>query len=119
VDSRIAPIIPVAALSLTGLVLAQDDADTTPARPMYIRPQQIPSTDLERPAVALPTWNGSFTYKGTPTPTIWLARRRPLTNASTTIQAYIIPLKIAITGTGGTKTTSDMSHVLSNPMQRR
>jgi hypothetical protein len=107
-------IVPVAALSLTGLVLAQDDAaDTTPARPRFVTLAPKPATDLAQPAVTLPTWNGSFTYKGT-TYKYNMVGTAPSTNASTTVQVFIIPIKVVITSPLGTKTTFDPSHVLTN-----
>ena len=104
-------MVPVAALSLTGIVMAQD-ADTTPAKPMYLRPQSIPDPDAVQPAVTLPTWNGSFTYSGH-TYTYNMVGAAPSSNATTTIPVYIIPLKIVITS-GSTTTTYDAEHVLTN-----
>jgi hypothetical protein len=105
-------IIPVAALSLTGLALAQDDdADTGQARPMFVTLPPKPGTGLQ-PAVALPTWNGSFTYKAH-TYNYNMVGTAPSTNTSTTIQVYIIPIKVVITRLGK-KTTFDPSHVLTN-----
>ena len=103
-------IVPVAALSLTGLVLAQDDAGTIPGRPRFVVLPPKPATDLAQPAVVLPTWYGQFTYK-THTYTYNMVGTKPSSNTSTTVQVYIIPIKIVIAGGGG---TFDPSHVLTN-----
>src|ERR1039457_3294787 len=103
-------VIPVAALSLTGLVLAQDDAGTIPGRPRFVVLPPKPATDLAQPAVVLPTWYGQFTYK-THTYTYNMVGTKPSSNTSTTVQVYIIPIKIVIAGGGG---TFDPSHVLTN-----
>jgi len=106
-------IIPVAALSLTGLALAQDDeGDTTLPTPRFAVLPPKPATNGVRPAVALPTWNGSFTYKTT-TYNFNMVGSAPSANTSTTVQALIIPIKIVITK-AGKKHTYDPSHVLTN-----
>ena len=70
--------------------------------------------DVPPPATSLQTWNGSFTYSGK-NYTYNMVGTAPSTNTSTTVQVYIIPVKIVITARrGGTKTTFDPSHVLSN-----
>jgi hypothetical protein len=107
-------IIPVAALSLTGLALAQDDeTNTTPDRPMFVTLPPRPSTNLVRPDAALPTWNGSYTYSGH-NYSYTMVGTAPSSNASTTVPTYIIPVKVVITSRTGTKTTFDPSHVLTN-----
>src|ERR1017187_273387 len=90
-------VIPVAALSLTGLVLAQDDAGTIPGRPRFEVLPPKPATDLAQPAGVLPTWYGQFTYK-THTYAYNMVGTKPPSNASTTVQVYIIPIKIVIAG---------------------
>jgi hypothetical protein len=70
--------------------------------------------DVPPPATSLQTWNGSFSYGGS-NYTYNMVGTAPSTNTSTTVQVYIIPVKIVITARrGGTKTTFDPSHVLSN-----
>jgi hypothetical protein len=108
---RSALIIPTAALSLTGLMLAQDDATTAP-KPRFVTLPPKPSKDAVTPAVTLPTWNGSFVYNGT-TYTYNMVGAAPGSNTTTTIPVYIIPIKIVITK-NGTTTTFDPSHVLTN-----
>jgi hypothetical protein len=101
-------IVPVAALSLAGLVLAQDGQANAIPKPMFkvLHPQ--PAANLEQPAVALPTWTGSYTYKGH-TYSYVMVGKAPTSNAGTTVKAYIIPIKIVIGGS-----TFDPTHVLTN-----
>jgi hypothetical protein len=107
-------IIPVAALSITGLALAQDDeTNTTPDRPMFVILPPRPGTNLVRPDVALPTWNGSYKYGGH-NYSYTMVGTAPSTNASTTVPTYIIPVKVVITSKTGTKTTFNPSHKLTN-----
>jgi hypothetical protein len=109
---KTALIAPVAALSLAGLVMAQDNAGATAPRPRYVVLPAKTSTDTVQPAVALPTWAGSYTYGGH-TYTFTMVGTPPSSNTSTTIQVYIIPIKIVITK-GTTKTAYNPSHVLTN-----
>jgi hypothetical protein len=60
----------------------------------------------------LQTWNGSFNYQGT-NYGYNMVGTAPSTNNSTTVQVYIIPIKVVITRRR-TKTTFDPAHVLSN-----
>src|SRR5450755_978633 len=107
-------IIPVAALSLTVLAVAQDDdMDMAPGTPRFVTLPAKPSTDLRQPATVLPTWNGSFVYKGV-TYNYNMVGTAPSTGTSTTVQVLIIPVKIVVTSKTGTKTTFDPSHVLTN-----
>ncbi len=68
--------------------------------------------DLKAPAVSLQTWIGAFTYQGT-NYAYNMVGTAPSTNASTTVQVYVIPLQVVITRRR-TKTTFDPAHVLSN-----
>src|SRR5579863_5024712 len=68
--------------------------------------------DVKAPAASLQTWNGSFTYQGT-NYTYNMVGTAPSTNASTTVQVYVIPLKVVITRRRA-KTTFDPAHLLSN-----
>jgi hypothetical protein len=61
----------------------------------------------------LPTWNGSFVYKGV-TYNYNMVGTAPSTGTSTTVQVLIIPVKIVVTSKTGTKTTFDPAHVLTN-----
>src|SRR5580693_6054421 len=69
--------------------------------------------DLKAPAASLQTWNGSFTYQGTPY-SYNMVGTAPSTNSATTVQVYVIPLKVVITPRRGSQTTYDPAHVLSN-----
>jgi hypothetical protein len=102
-------------LALAGVVLAQDDdVDSTPAMPRFVTLAPKPTSDLAQPAATkLPTWYGSFTYQGS-NYTYNMVGTAPSTNTSTTVQVYIIPIKIVITSLKGAQTTYDPSHVLTN-----
>jgi hypothetical protein len=107
-------VVSIAALSLTGLAVAQeDDFDRTPGTPRFVTLPPKPSTDLRPPATVLPTWNGSFVYNGH-TYNYNIVGTAPSTGTSTTVQVFIIPVKVVITARGGTKTTFDPQHVLTN-----
>lgn len=70
-------------------------------------------TDVATPAASLQGWNGSFVYGGT-TYTYNMVGDAPSSNATVSITAYVIPVKISITGRNGRKTVFDPAHVLSN-----
>ena len=69
--------------------------------------------DVTPPQAALATWNGSFTYHGH-NYKYNMVGTAPSSNATTTIPVYIIPLKIVITSTTGTKVKFDPKHMLPN-----
>ncbi len=97
-----------------GIAAAQDDMKVSPeVRPRYVTLPPRLRYDVKTPATPLTTWNGSFTYNGS-NYSYNMVGTAPSTNASTTVQAYIIPLKIVITPRRGSKVTYDPSHVLSN-----
>ncbi len=107
-------LVPVAGLSLAGVIAAQDDSiDMTPGTPKYAVLPAKPSTDARQSATVLPTWNGSFAYNGT-SYTYNMVGTAPSTNTTTTIPVYIIPVKVITSSRTGVKTTFDPSHVLSN-----
>lgn len=88
-----------------------------PPQPRFVvrTPQysnQVHSDLIQAASSPLKTWNGSFTSGGT-TFSFNMVGTPPSSNASTTVQAIIVPIKIVITK-GRTKTTFDPSHVLSN-----
>jgi hypothetical protein len=106
-------IVPVAALSLSGLVVAQDDqVDLGTPTPRFAVLPPKPAPDGVRPTVALPTWNFSFTYDGKSYTDIMVGSA-PSANTSTTIQAFIIPVKLVVT-VKGEKLAYDPSTVLTN-----
>ena len=109
---RTALLCPIAAMSLAGLVMAQEEG-TKPSTPRFVTLPPKPSTDGAEPAVTLTTWNGSFTYSGH-TYNYNMVGTAPSSNATTTIPVYIIPIKIVITSKTGTTTTYDPAHVLTN-----
>ncbi len=98
---------------LVGLAVAQDDAETTPSTPRFVTLPPKPGTDGAKPAVTLPTWNGSFVYSGH-TYNYNMVGTAPSSNATTTIPVYIIPIKIVITSKTGGTTTFDPATVLTN-----
>jgi hypothetical protein len=111
-EGRLALLVGGAVLACGALaanVHAQSDEDVSgPARPMYA--VKIPETFTNVTSdTALPTWNGKFTFQ-TSTYSYNMVGSAPSTGASTTIQAYIIPIKI--TAKGGR--VFDPAHVLSN-----
>jgi hypothetical protein len=96
------------------IAAAQDEMKVNQdVKPMYVTLPARLRYDVLTPATALTTWNGSFTYGGT-NYTYNMVGTAPSSNTSTTVQVYIIPLKIVITKRRGGSTTFDPSHVLSN-----
>ena len=98
------------ALCLISVASAQDN--TTQPKGRYVVPPRL-RYDLKTPAASLQTWNGSFTYQGS-NYTYNMVGTAPSTNSTTTVQVYVIPLKVVITPRRGSPTTYDPSHVLSN-----
>src|SRR5277367_6357940 len=108
-------LVALTMLSLCGLsspAFAQDNGAAN-ARGRYVVMPPHLRDDVPVPATSLQTWNGSFTYSGT-NYSYNMVGTAPSTNTSTTVQVYIIPVKIVITSRRGVKTTFDPSHVLSN-----
>lgn len=111
--TRLCLLTGIVAAACSSLAFAQENAGSGNAKPMYV---VLPPTFVSSPVLAstpLATWNGSFTYSGT-NYSYNMVGTAPSTNSSTTVQAYIIPLKIVITSRNGSKTTFDPQHVLSN-----
>ena len=102
-------------LAFAGSAFAQDEmkVDTENVKGRYVMLPPRLRYDVATPATALTTWNGSFSYSGT-NYSYNMVGTSPSTGTSTTVQAYIIPLKIVITSRSGSKTTFDPQHVLSN-----
>jgi hypothetical protein len=96
---------------LAGIALAQDMQARSKGRYVVLPPRL--RYDVVVPPASLQTWNGSFNYQGT-NYTYNMVGTAPSTNTSTTVQVYVIPLKVVITPRRGTQTTYDPSHVLSN-----
>ena len=98
-------------LCLISVASAQDNT-TQPKGRYIVLPPRL-RYDLKTPAASLQTWNGSFTYQGS-NYTYNMVGTTPSTNSTTTVQVYVIPLKVVITPRRGSQTTYDPSHVLSN-----
>src|SRR5262249_52760708 len=113
-----APLFSVAVLCLsicpgfTESAQAQD-AQISNHRAMYVVMPPHLRDDVPPPAASLQSWNGSFTYRGR-TYRYNMVGAAPSTNSTATITTYIIPIKIVITNSNGTKSTYDPAHVLSN-----
>jgi hypothetical protein len=103
----------LAGLCLTGSAFAQDSTPVEQPRPRYMVMPAHLRNDVPPPAASLPSWNGSFTYNGT-NYTYNMVGTAPSSNTTSTITAFIIPVKIVITNRNGTHSTYDPSHVLSN-----
>lgn len=91
-----------------------DDTDNGPAvgkfavLPLHFQPDY----GTGAPATPLQTWNGTFTYSGTPYPYAMVGRN-PTTGLSTTVKTFIVPVKVIITK-GSTHTVYNPAHLLSN-----
>jgi hypothetical protein len=79
---------------------------------MYVVLPARVRSDVPLAPSSLTTWNGSFTYGGQ-NYSYNMVGTAPSTNTSTTIQTYVIPIKIVITSRRR-QYTFDPSHVLSN-----
>lgn len=105
----------LAATCLSLFAIAQDDDEQVSSQPPKARYLVLPARiryDVPLLPASLQTWNGSFTYGGT-NYTYNMVGTAPSNNSSTTIQTYVIPLKIVITSRR-TQYTFDPQHVLSN-----
>src|SRR5580692_6523946 len=109
--SSLVGVIAVACIGLASVALAQD-IKLQPKGKYVVLPARL-RYDVKVPPASLQTWNGSFNYQGT-NYTYNMVGTAPSTNASTTVQVYVIPLKVVITPRRGSSTTYDPSHVLSN-----
>ena len=107
----VAGVVLLACIGLASVASAQD-IKAQPKGKYVVLPSRL-RYDLKVPAASLQTWNGSFNYQGT-NYTYNMVGTAPSTNASTTVQVYVIPLKVVITPRRGSQTTYDPSHVLSN-----
>ncbi len=113
----------LACCSLIGLVFAQNGGsemqlskEPPQARFVVLQPHLQPRSYYrqrqKRPQTSLQTWNGSFAYNGTNYP-YNMVGTAPSTNSSTTVTAYIVPIKIVVSRRR-TKYTFDPAHKLSN-----
>lgn len=107
-------IVPAAALLLAGLLPAGDAAGNLPAIPRFVTlPPKPASGPAQSAAAKLPTWKGSFTYQGK-NYTYNMVGAAPSSNTATTVQVFIIPVKVVITSPKGGQTTYSPSHHLTN-----
>jgi hypothetical protein len=111
------PLISVATLAAGSAVAFAQDADVEVgnAKPMFaVLPHTVEATArIGAAGTPLPTFNGSFTYQNQ-TFNYNMVGAAPSQNSTTTINTIVIPVKIVITSTLGTKTTFDPSQVLPN-----
>jgi hypothetical protein len=105
-----AALTALACVGLAGIASAQD-VQAQPKGKYVVLPAHL-RYDLKVPPASLQTWNGSFNYQGT-NYSYNMVGTAPSSNVSTTVQVYVIPLKVVITRRR-TKTTFDPAHVLSN-----
>ena len=89
--------------SAAGTALAQDEPDTLPAHPRYMRILPHLRTEVAPPATPLTTWNGSFSYAGH-TYKYNMVGTATSTGKSTTVPVFIIP--IALQYKSGTSTVT-------------
>ncbi len=109
----------VLATCCLGSAMAQSRSETQPQQqpngrytvlpPRLFSEQIMPRTSSQ----SLQTWNGSFTYNGTSYP-YNMVGANPSSNVSATVPVYIIPIKLIVSSSSGTKYTYDPAHVLSN-----
>jgi hypothetical protein len=111
--ARLSSLVGVILLACIGLasVASAQDIKVQPKGRYVVLPARL-RYDVKVPPASLQTWNGSFNYQGT-NYTYNMVGTAPSTNASTTVQVYVIPLKVVITRRRS-KTTFDPAHVLSN-----
>ncbi|HEV2494194.1 MAG TPA: hypothetical protein VG204_14100 [Terriglobia bacterium] len=118
--ARISLFVALTALAcglVGGVNLAQDDEDSAPAQEGRPGPKPMFTTLTPRylqnllaplsPTVA--NWSGSFMTGGVTYPFTMVGTDPALTNTSTTVTAYIIPIKIVVAGK-----TFDPASIVSN-----
>ena len=103
-------LVAVVALALAGLRASAQDTSTQ--HPMFKHPVPVYDNAVP-PTTALQTWNGSFTYQGHNDKFVMVGTDPSATNTSTTVNAYIIPLKVTVTK-NGTPMTFDPATKLSS-----
>ena len=90
---RISCKLAAIALAVVCAAVAQDQIAGPVPRFVTLPPKA--SVGTAQPLVTLPTWTGSFTYLGTKY-TYYMVGTAPNTGTSTTVPAFIIPVKITI-----------------------
>jgi len=98
--------------SLAGVKFAQEGQDRT-AKPMFVTLPPRYLGNLLAPATpTITNWAGSFTYQGTTYNFVMVGTDPSITNQTTTITAYLIPIKILVNPTPSG--VFDPRHVLPN-----
>ena len=102
---RISCKLAAIALAFVCAAVAQDEIAGPVPRFVTLPPKASGGT--AQPLVTLPTWTGSFTYLGK-TYSYYMVGTAPKTGTSTTVKAFIIPVKIKIgTDTFDPNTTNE------------
>ncbi len=87
----------------------------TGAKPMFVVLPNHYRLAPKHPAAQLVQWNGSFTDLTNKVVNYTMVGTSPLTtNTATTIQAYIIPIKMVYGSTNGNMTFDPLTHKVSN-----
>src|SRR5579863_4743926 len=96
--SLLAVLVMLSSVSFTGIAFAQDQSIQ---HPMFVHP--TPHFDpAAPPATPLQTWNGTFTYQGHTYTFTMVGTDPSSTNTSTTVNAYIIPVRAVFKKNGTT-----------------
>jgi hypothetical protein len=89
-------VVCVAALACCfAAAVAQDIDIGNPVSRFVVLPPRPSPPGAESPTVTLPTWSGTFTYLGV-TYSYYMVGKAPSTGTSTTVKAFIIPVKVII-----------------------
>ena len=100
--TRIAGLCQLMALTLlvcccfSAVTSAQDNNESVIPRFVVI-PQKPPAPGTPEPSNSLLTWNGSFTYNGTPYNYVMVGNN-PATGPSAIITTFVVPVKIVLSG---------------------
>lgn len=101
--TKLALLGALACVCFAGLAVAQDSHYAVSVPRFVVLPPH-PATVVASPAVSLPLWNGSFTYKAHKYPFQMVGKDPSVSNATTTVKSYIIPIKMVFDKTHGNKT---------------
>ena len=91
------------------VAFAQDSTSSGP-KPMYKVLNPKVGMEVIEPPASVPTWTGSFTYNNTKY-TYRMVGFNPTQGATSTVEAYIIPIKMVITTKTGTRSYNP-GHIL-------
>ena len=109
--SCIVSLAVLAGICLAGLAPAQETQAQPKAR-YVVMPAHL-RYDVKVPPASLQTFNGSFTFQGQ-TYTYNMVGTTPSSNTTTSVQVFVIPIKVVISSRRGGKTTFDPAHVLTH-----